>query len=233
MSHKLDGVRKSLIYTSPMYSDRVSKVLNPAEIRLFRRLNSPIKIQNFLDTLSVNFEIDAETYMSPRRVLRHKTAHCLEGAVLAAAILAYHDHKPLLMDFQTAYDDEDHVIALFRENGLWGALSKTNHAQLRYRDAVYRTPRELAMSYFHEYFLFRNGKKTLRAYSAPFDLSRYEPSYWVVATDELQRLVDDLDSSRHFPAVSEKSIRALRRMTPFEIQSARPTEWPDPRTRNL
>ena len=216
-----------------MYADKIKKLLTPSETKLFARLDSPIKIQNFLDTLSVNFELESETYMSPRRVLALKSAHCLEGAVLAAAMLAFHGSKPLLMDFQTAYDDEDHVIALFKKNALWGALSKTNHSQLRYRDAVYNSPRELAMSYFHEYFLFRNGKKTLRAYSAPFDLSRYDPARWITVDEDLQWLVDDLDSSRHLPIAPLASLRALRPMTAFEIKVAREAEWIDPRKRNL
>lgn len=216
-----------------MYARKIKKILTTSENRLFAKLNSPIRIQNFLDTLSVNFELTVETYMSPRRVLAAKSAHCLEGAVLAAAILAYHGKIPLLMDFQTAFDDEDHVVALFKENGLWGALSKTNHAQLRYRDAVYASPRELAMSYFHEYFLFRNGKKTLRAYSAPFDLSRYEPASWIGVHNELQWLVDDLDRSKHFVMAPKKSLGSLRPMTAFEVSVARQVEWPDPRKRNL
>ena len=99
--------------------------------------------------MRINFEHGGETNHSPIVVLKKRKAHCFEGAVFAAAVLAYHGSKPLLMDFATAYDDEDHTVALFRKNGLWGAISKTNHAVLRYRDPVYRTPRELAMSYFH------------------------------------------------------------------------------------
>ena len=162
--------------------------------------------------------------MSPRRVLETKTAHCMEGALFAAAVLAYHGQKPLLMDFQTGFDDEDHVVTLFKQNGYWGAISKTNHAVLRYRDAVYKTPRELAMSYFHEYFMW-DGRKSLRAYSAPFDLSAFKPERWVIAKEELSWIADEIDNSRHFPVVSKKSIRGLRRASKIEIDSLRLIEW--------
>jgi hypothetical protein len=99
----------------------------------------------------------------------------MEGALLAAAILEFHGQKPLLMDLRSASEDLDHVVALFRQFGCWGAISKTNHAVLRYREPIYKTVRELAMSYFHEYFL-DNGKKTLRAYSIPVDVRFFHPS---------------------------------------------------------
>lgn len=212
------------------YGKRVREVLDAGERRIFERLTSPQKIQDFLDTLPINFEVKGETYMSPRRLLRAKTAHCLEGALLGAAALAYHGQKPLLMDFQTSPEDEDHVITLFRQNGLWGAISKTNHAILRYRDPVYKTPRELAMSYFNEYVV-EGGKKTMRAFSAPFDLSRYAPKRWVVGEEELQWLVDDLDNSRHFPAVAKKNIKHLRKASGVELRALTHVEWRDPRSK--
>ena len=144
-----------------MYVDKIKALLSPTERKIFQKLTTPQKIQDYLDKLPINYEHGGETYMSPRRMLKVKTAHCFEGALFAAAALAYHGHKPLLMDLRTAVPYEDHVIALFRVNGLWGAISKTNHVVLRYRDAVYRSPRELAMSYFHEY-VESDGKKSLR-----------------------------------------------------------------------
>ena len=211
-----------------MYSDRIEALLTPPEKKLFRRLSTPQKIQDYLDTLPVNFEVRGETYMSPRRTIRAKTAHCFEGALLAAAALAYYGHKPLLMDFRTVPTDEDHVITLFRQNYFWGALSKTNHAILRYRDPIYGSPRELAMSYFHEYLLW-SGKKSLREYSAPFDLSRYAPEKWVTAGEELEWLVEALDASRHFPAVPQKNERLLRRAAPVELRAMKVTEWKRPK----
>jgi hypothetical protein len=211
-----------------MYADRLKAILTPPERRLLGRLSSPQKIQDYLDTLPINFEMKGETYMSPRRAIQVKTAHCFEGALIAAAALAYHGQKPLLMDFRTLPKDEDHVITLFRFHGLWGAFSKTNHATLRYRDPIYRSPRELAMSYAHEYLLW-NGKKSLREYSAPFDLSRYSPEKWVTAGEELQSLVDDLDTSRHFPIAPEKNMRALRKAGPTELRAMKLVEWKQPK----
>ncbi len=207
------------------YADRIKLILTTKERALFKRLSTPIKIQDYLDTLPINFEVTGETYLSPRLVLQRKTAHCMEGALLAAAALAYHGAKPQLLDLQTAAEDDDHVVALFQQGGRWGAISKTNHAILRYRDPVYASVRELALSYFHEYFLEENGKKTLRAYSAPFDLSRFAPEKWMTATEDLDWLAGELDWSRHFPIVSKKVLRALRPASKVERRAISLTEW--------
>ncbi|MDP3731184.1 MAG: hypothetical protein Q8R34_01670, partial [bacterium] len=122
--------------------------LTKEEIKLFKKLNSPRKLQDFINAIPANFEKRGETLMSPRRVLRENKAHCLEGAFLVAAVLWFHGEKPLLLDLKTTDCDFDHVVALFRKGGCWGAISKTNHAVLRYREPVYASPRELAMSYF-------------------------------------------------------------------------------------
>src|SRR3989344_3456038 len=140
-----------------MYGEKIKALLSPAEKKIFRKLITPQKIQDYLDTLPVNFEQKGETYMSPRRAIRARAAHCFEGALLAAAALAYHGKPPLLMDFRPTPTDGDHVVAVFCERGRWGAISKTNHAILRYRDAVYESPRELAMSFFHAYLEWDGG----------------------------------------------------------------------------
>ncbi|MSU73924.1 hypothetical protein EXS56_02160 [Candidatus Kaiserbacteria bacterium] len=207
-----------------MYAERIRALLSPAEKKIFQKLTTPQKIQDYLDTLPINYELRGETYMSPRRMIKAKTAHCFEGALFAAAALAYHGEKPLLMDLRTAMPYEDHVITLFRTNGLWGAISKTNHAILRYRDAVYRSPRELAMSYFHEY-VESDGKKSLREYSAPFDLTRFKPELWVAAEDDLYWLVENLDGSKHFPIAPKKQIRTLRTPSKFEQKVMDIVEW--------
>lgn len=200
-------------------------LLTLAEHKVFKKLDSPAKIQNFLDTLPINFEIGGETYMSPRRTLQARTAHCFEGALLAAAALAYYGKKPFLMDLRTSREDEDHIVALFKEGPYWGAISKTNHPVLRYRDAVYKSPRELALSYFHEYTLPKSGKKTLREYSKPFDLSRYELSEWLTAEEDLFWLVNDLDDSSHLPTVPKALLRKLRPASKHEIDAMDATEW--------
>ena len=142
-------------------------------------LNSAIKIQNFLDKISMNFEEGGETYMSPLRVLTLKKAHCLEGALLASLALWIHGRVPLLLDLKS-HNGDDHICCLYQENGYWGAISKTNHATLRFRDPVYLTIRELVLSYFHEYFDLKSGEKILRTYSEPFDMRKWGTHAYVV-----------------------------------------------------
>lgn len=211
---------------------RIRSILTPAERRVFGRLHSPTRIQDFLEGIPSNFELNGETNFSPRTMLQKGIGHCFEGAVFAAAVLAYHGHKPLLMDFATDYDDEDHAVALFTENGLWGAISKTNHAVLLFRDAVYKSPRELAMSYFHEYYM-RDGRKSLRAYSAPFDLSRFSPDTWVTAADPLDWIHDKLAAGRYYDIAPAAAIKKLRKVTPLELATLQLTKWPDPRKRRI
>lgn len=207
------------------YRERARKLLTADEKQLFSKLSTPQKIQDYLDSLPINFELRGETYLSPREVIQRNTAHCMEGALFAAAVLAFHGGKPLLIDLQTSHEDDDHVVALFRDGSRWGAISKTNHAILRYRDAVYESPRELAMSYFHEYFLEENGKKTLRAYSAPFDLSTYAPEEWITTSENLDWLAGELDWSRHFPVAPVSSLRKLRSAARIERRAIALTEW--------
>ncbi len=200
--------------------------LTSEELRILKRLNTPVKIQNFLESLSINFELRGETYGSPRRVLRNQTAHCFEGALLAAAALFVQGERPLLLDLRadSRSQDTDHVVALFRRNGLWGAISKTNHAVLRYREPIYRTVRELALSYFHEYFL-DNGKKTLRSYSRPFDLRKFLKRGWLTDEEDLFYLVEALDNSPHEHILSKKAVGELRRADSVEIAAGKITEW--------
>jgi hypothetical protein len=208
-----------------MKSESFKALLTFDEHQLFCALNSPVKIQDYLDTLPINFEHAGETYMSPRRTIQARTAHCFEGALVAAAALLYHGRKPLLLDLRTAPEDEDHVVTLFKEGNYWGAISKTNHPVLRYRDAVYKNPRELAMSYFHEYVLSYGGAKTLREYSKPFDLSRYQLSSWLIASEEMQWLVDDLDNSQHYSIAPNTILKKLRPASAHEIKAMDFVEW--------
>jgi hypothetical protein len=209
---------------SASYARRVRAILSAEETKTFRKLNSPRKIQDFVDSLAINMELDARTYMSPRRVLATGQAHCVEGALLAAAALAYHGARPMLLDFQAAYDDEDHVVAVFRLNGHWGAISKTNHPGLRYRDPIHPSVRGLAASYFHEYYLW-DGRKSLRHFSRPFDLSRYAPESWVTAGADLDWLVHALDASPHDPIIPRGNLRKLRPASAFEIHASAAIEW--------
>ena len=188
---------------------------------MFKKLSSPIKIQNYLDTLKMNW---GETHMSPKMVLKAKKAHCFEGALLAAAALLEHGERPLLLDLKTADDDDDHVVALYKRNGYWGAISKTNHASLRFRDPIYRTVRELALSYFHEYFINRGGKKVLRSYSRPFDLRKFGRE-WINSENDLEYIAEVLDRSPHFPIVPKKNLKLIRPADKVERRAGEIVEW--------
>jgi len=176
------------------------------ELRVLERLETPRAIQDFLDGMAYNAE---PVCRSPREVLRVRRAHCMEGALFAAAALSHHGRPPLLVDLR-AHNDDDHVIALFRDDVLWGAVAKSNTTALRMRDPVYRTVRELAMSYFPYYFNL-DGYSALRAYSVPFDLTRYDDRGWRFTADDLEYLGDALDRLRHTRLVDEQTARRLSR----------------------
>ena len=132
------------------------------------------------------------------------------------------------MDIRALPRDQDHIVTLFRERGLWGAISKTNHAILRWRDPIYRSPRELAMSYAHEYCL-PGGKKSMMAFSKPFSLARYAPARWVIATDDLHWLMEALDDSPHVPVAPHARDAAAAAFGRVELRAQDVVEWPDPR----
>src|SRR6201998_1200227 len=152
--------------------------LTSTELRKLRRLKNPYGIQRFLDDMPYHL---ADTAWSPRVVLRENTAHCFEGAIFAAAALRANGYHPLLMDID-AERDTDHVVALYKVDGHWGAVAKSNYAGCRYREPVYRSLRELAMSYFDVYFNLR-GDRTLRTFSRPVDMKRLHQLHWMT-TDE-------------------------------------------------
>jgi hypothetical protein len=183
----------------------------PAEAGVLRRLNTPEKIQRFLDTeIAYNKEPRGPTCRSPRRVLRDRVAHCLEGALFGAAALRFHGHPPLLLDLEAVRDD-DHVLAIFRRNGHWGAIAKSNYAGLRYREPVYRTLRELVMSYFEHYFNLA-AEKTLRTYSRPVNMARFDRIGWMTADDDLWAISDYLFGIPHRPLLPGGCARTLSRV---------------------
>jgi len=205
--------------------------LDKRELTILRRLNTPIKIQDFLDQIPLNWEKKGETYFSPRKVLRESKAHCFEGALLACVALWLRGEEPLLLDLK-AKGDDDHVVALYQRHGYWGAISKTNHASLRFRDPVYKNLRELALSYFHEYFNNDNGKKTLVAYSVkPFSLKKFGVD-WITSEEDLDFLVEALDQVKHQNLVPEKNKKLIRRADQVERRAGELIEWQknDPRT---
>jgi hypothetical protein len=225
------SIPHSIRYTSLVsYTDSVRRILPPDLRRLFSKLDSPTKVQNYLDALPTNFELSGESNFPPIQVFQKQTAHCFEGAVFAAAALAFHGQKPILLDFATGFDDEDHTVAIFKRGKYFGAISKTNHAVLKFRDPIYASIRELAMSYFHEYYLW-DGRKSLRAYSAPFDLSKYPPEKWITAGESLDWLMALISKTRYFPVVPKNFERQLRRASNVELKALKIIDFPDPRKR--
>jgi hypothetical protein len=194
------------------------------EFRVFKKLDSPAKVQDFLNLLPINFEPGGETCRSPREALRVGTAHCFEGAALAAGIFWYQGRAPLLLDLETTLKDESHVVALFKEGGRWGAVSKTNHSVLRFRDPVYKTIRELVLSYFNEYFL-DSGEKTLRSYSKmPLNLLEFEDD-WLTASHPIWGVNDELISVSHEKIASDYIFKHLRFADHIEIEAGKLIEW--------
>ena len=184
--------------------------LTPAELRLLRSLSTPKKVQRYLDDLTYNLEPHGDTLRSPRRVMRDRTAHCAEGAFLAAAAFRVNGRPPLLVDLEAERDD-DHVLAVYRDRGLWGSVAISKFSGLRFRAPVYRTVRELAMSYFEDYFNW-GGERTLRAYSRPLSLARFDRIGWMTAEDDLWPVVEWLAVARHTALVSPGVARRLPRL---------------------
>jgi hypothetical protein len=202
--------------------------LSATEFAVLERLSSPQKIQAYLNATPINHELDGETVLSVREVIRQKRAHCIEGAMLAACALWVHGDPPLVMHLDCDESDYPHVIALFRRHGAWGALSKTNGAPLRYRDPIYRNLRELAISYFHEYSNKR-GQKTLRSYSTAFDMRRMPVAEWVTAESSCWSAHDRLVRLRHYPLITRRQERLLSRRDAFERQASKIVEYPRPK----
>lgn len=198
--------------------------LTKKEYALLKKLDTPIKIQDFLDKMPINFEKGGETNMSPRSALQANKIHCFEGALIAALALWINGEEPLVMDLRSDESDVDHVITLYKRNGYWGAISKTNHATIRFRDPVYKTIRELAMSYFHEWFMNSNGKKTLREFSNPYNLKKQGTS-WITSEKDLWHLVDVLDDLPHFDVAPKKNLKLLRKADKMERKAGTLIEW--------
>jgi hypothetical protein len=181
------------------------------ETLVLKALKTPEKIQHFLDhDIAYNKEPDGDTIRSPRRVLRDKVAHCFEGALLAAAALRVQGFPPLLLDLE-AVRDVDHVLAVFKQHGHWGAIAKSNYSGLRFREPVYRDLHELVMSYFEHYFN-ASREKTLRKYSRPVNLSRFDRMGWMTAEDDLWVINNHLASIPHVPLLRNGARRRFARV---------------------
>lgn len=184
------------------------------EIKFLKTMTNPDKIQGFLDSIEYNPVYECR---SPRWVIRKRSAHCFEGALFAAAAMQYNGFAPLIVDLK-AFNDDDHVITVYRVDGYWGAVAKSNFTSLRFREPVYRTLRELVMSYFDFYFN-TDGDKSLRSYSVPLDLSIYNPRNWTTTDEDLEYIGDKLEILRHYPVVSAKMISNLKRASDIMLQA--------------
>ncbi len=182
--------------------------LTPSERKLWRGLTTPIKIQTFLDTIPYTGE---ERYRSPLTFLRDRTGHCFDGALFAAAALRAIGYPPLWVDLIPG-DDDDHILAVFKRNGCWGAVAKSNFSGLRYREPVYRSLRELAMSYFEDYFNLR-FKRALRGYTRPLNLATFDGIDWLTSDERL----DDI-------GVALGEIKSYRLLTPAQVRALNPID---------
>lgn len=199
--------------------------LTKDELNIFSSLSTPQKIQDFLEKIPANQGVDEDTCRSPREVLRHRKAHCIEGALLAALALRLQGRPPLIVDMESSAHDLDHVIAVYKICGRWGAISKTNHAVLRYRDPVYRTVHELIMSYFHEY-TDDDGRKTLRSYSKPVNLARFDRHRWMTSEKDVWFIPSHLLKIQHIPLCDRSHVALLRRADPIEQTVGNMRQWP-------
>jgi len=199
---------------------------------LLKSLKDPDKIQIFLDSLEYNPDY---TSRSPRRVIKTGSAHCFEGALMAAAALQYCGNRPLIVDM-LADNDDDHVIAVFKVNGYWGSVAKSNFTSLRFREPVYRSLRELIMSYF-DFFFNTDGYKSLRSYSLPFDLTMYDPRNWQTTDEDLEYIGDKIESLHHFPVITPEMIKNLSKasepMLKAGLLGSRPEGLFKPETRKV
>ena len=184
--------------------------LTRGETALLRRLSTPDKVQRYLDGLTYNLEKGGDTVRSPRRVIRDRTAHCAEGAFFAAAAFRVNGRPPLIVDLE-ADNDDDHVLAVYRDRGLWGSVATSKFSGLRFRTPVYRTIRELVMSYFEDYFNW-DGERTLRACSRALSLARFDRINWMTAEGDLWPVVEWLAVVRHTPLVGRAVANRLPRV---------------------
>lgn len=179
------------------------------ELALLRQFKRPADVQAYLDGLAYRSE---DGYFSPRSVIRDGKAHCADGALFACTALRRLGHPPLLLNLYTNGRDDEHLLALYQVEGRWGAVSKSNYTGLRYREPVYKTLRELAISYFESYFNLER-EKTLRGYRGPLHLSRFDPLNWMTSEEHLDFIIDHTDHRR---AIELFPKRHERHLTPVD-----------------
>jgi hypothetical protein len=170
------------------------QALTGPERAFMRGLDSPAKIQAFLDELPYSSD---EFYRCPVRVVRDRVGHCFDGALFAAAALRRLGHPARILDMLPNGRDDDHILALFTVEGCWGALAKSNFVGLRFREPIYRSLRELVMSYFEQYYNVA-GEKTLAGYTRPLSLKQYDRQHWMTRDEPLELIAQRLDEIPKF-----------------------------------
>jgi len=182
-----------------------NQTLSKTERKLMAELNHPSRIQAFLDGLAYSTE---EVYRCPLRVLRERIAHCFDGALFAAAALRRIGFPPLILEMLPNDRDDDHMVAIYKSNGYWGAIAKSNFVGLRFREPIYRTLRELVMSYFEQFYNVER-EKTLRSYTLPLNLKAFDQLGWMTKHDSLGRIAHRLDRIRKVPVLTQPMISNL------------------------
>ena len=186
--------------------------LTKSERRILGRLTTPGKIQAFLDELDYSIE---ETYRCPLRVLRERVAHCYDGALFAAGMLRRLGHPPLILEMLPNHRDDDHLLALFKQDGHWGAVGKSNFVGLRFREPIHRTLRELVLSYFEQFYNVER-EKTLRGYTLPLNLESFDRHGWMVKDEPLERIAEKLDRMRR---VRVLTLKMVKRLSPLDTRA--------------
>lgn len=181
------------------------QVLNKAEYKFLKTLANPARVQAFLDEIPYSTE---HVYRCPLRVFRERIAHCFDGALFAATALRYLGHPPLILEMVPNHRDDDHLLALYKRNGHWGAVAKSNFVGLRFRESVYRNLRELVMSYFEQFYNVER-EKTLRSYSLPLNLKAFDRWSWMTSDDSLEGIAQRLDRVRKISLLTQPMISNL------------------------
>jgi len=192
--------------------NQLEQNLTGPEKKILARLNTPAKIQAFLDGLAYSTE---KTYRCPLRVLRERVAHCYDGALFAAAMLRRLGHPPLILEMLPNHRDDDHLLALLKKDGHWGAVSKSNFVGLRFREPVYRTLRELIMSYFEQFYNVER-EKTLRGYTLPLNLKAFGRTGWMVEDEPMDWIAEKLDRMKRVRLLTP---RMVKRLSPLDARA--------------
>ena len=205
------------------YKEDLKKILTKDEIKLFESCKTPSKIQDFINTIPMRTDDNEPIVRSPRAALQAHTLSCIEGAFLACTLLAYHGYETYILDLKVDTKniiDSDHVVAIWKKDGHYGAISKTNHSVLRYREPIYASVRELAMTYFHEYFL-DDGKKNLRSFSQKYPLFQKHGVSWATSDQDLYEMACELDDFPHVSVLTKAMQSSLRKADDIEIKATK------------